>query len=108
MDKEFLVNAIAKSTHFFKYGVLPELLGKWYTKAVCIPIATEAEAENPGTSGSVNTISQTTDNTATAGHKKWCYCHKEESGKMIACDSDWCLIQWFHTRCLNTTIVFYG
>ena len=35
MDEEFLVNAIAKATH----GVLPELLGKWYTKAVCIPIA---------------------------------------------------------------------
>ena len=58
-----------------------------YTKAVCIPIATEAEAENPGTTGSVNTISQTPDISATAGHKKWCYCDKEELGKMIACDS---------------------
>ena len=98
MDEEFLVNAIAKATH----SVLPELLGKWYTKeAVCIPIVTDAVAENRGTSGSVNIISQTTDINATAGHKKWCYCNKEESGKIIACDSDWCPIQWFHTRCLK-------
>ena len=101
MDEGFLVNAIAKATLFFKYGVLPELLVKWYTKAVCIPIATEPKAGNPGTSGSINIISRTTDNTTTARHKKWCYCNQEESGKMIACDSEWCPIQWFHTRCLK-------
>ena len=69
MDEGFLFNAIAKATLFFNYG--PELLGKWYTKPVCIPIATEPKADNPGTSGSVNIISRTTDNTTTARHKKW-------------------------------------
>ena len=31
-DPEFIDGAIDEVTSFFKYGVLPELLGKWYTK----------------------------------------------------------------------------
>ena len=32
-DTEFINGAIEEVTSFFKYGVLPELLGKWNTKA---------------------------------------------------------------------------
>ena len=31
-DPEFINGVIEEVTSFFKYGVLPELLGKWYTK----------------------------------------------------------------------------
>ncbi len=31
-DEEFLMTAIEKATEFFKYSILPELLGKWYSK----------------------------------------------------------------------------
>jgi len=32
-DDTFLLEAIAKATNFYKYGILPELVGKWYTAA---------------------------------------------------------------------------
>ena len=32
-DAEFIAQAIDKVTNFFKLGVLPVLVGKWYTKA---------------------------------------------------------------------------
>ena len=32
-DDTFLWEAIDKATNFYKYGILPELVGKWYTAA---------------------------------------------------------------------------
>jgi hypothetical protein len=32
-DKRFIDSAIDKATEFYKVGVLPVLLGKWYSKA---------------------------------------------------------------------------
>ena len=32
LDEDFIREAIKKATVFNKYGVLPELVGKWYTK----------------------------------------------------------------------------
>ncbi len=34
-NDSFLNTAIEKATTFFKYALLPELLGKWYTKPPC-------------------------------------------------------------------------
>ena len=70
----------------YMYGVIPELIGKWYTKQPSLTAAI-----NAGTN-------QSTDSELS---KKWCYCSGDESGKMIACDNDNCPIQWFHTECLK-------
>ena len=32
IDKHFVTSAIANATTFYKTGILPELLGKWYSK----------------------------------------------------------------------------
>ena len=32
-EEKFVKDAIEKCTKFCKYGVLPELIGKWYTRA---------------------------------------------------------------------------
>ena len=33
----------------------------------------------------------------------YCFCHKEEYGKMIQCDNPQCKYVWFHYRCVNLT-----
>ena len=41
-DIVFFADVIEKVTKFFKYGVLPELLGKWYSKTPVWPATTSA------------------------------------------------------------------
>ena len=31
----------------------------------------------------------------------YCYCHREEHGKMIECDNKECKIGWFHFACVD-------
>ena len=31
-DKDFFQHTIDNVEHFFKYGILPEIIGKWYTR----------------------------------------------------------------------------
>ena len=31
-DEKIIMSALSKCTNFFKYGILPEILGKWYTR----------------------------------------------------------------------------
>lgn len=93
-DEDFLKEAIPKATTFFKYGLLPELIAKWYTRPLTsetgsLPTTEEEESEflptEPDSGG------------------KWCYCKQGESGKMIMCESGNCNILWFHFECLKIT-----
>lgn len=88
-DKDFWKNCTEKSTLFFKVCVLPELVGKWYTKP-----------KNP-----TSTIIP-----GPSHHNQqvlYCYCRQPEpeegssSSDMIACDNRQCSIEWFHTKCLK-------
>ena len=88
----FLMEAIDKATRFFKYGILPELIGKWYT---CLPQISEPSSSQTTTSASP---SKETDSLET-----WCYCKTEESGTMIFCDNEICPIRWFHVEFLRIT-----
>ena len=90
----FIKSAIDKATEFFKYCLLPELIGKWYSKAPVYQCKT------------VHTREPLVDITSSSQHdtlknEKWCFCGSEESGTMIGCDNDNCPIQWFHTLCLK-------
>ena len=91
-DVNFMDSAIEKVSVFIKVGVLPELLGKWYSKenqSVILSLenkdAGEESSENVG-----------------------CYCRDKEDGKMIACNNKDCAIQWFHTTCLRITKLALG
>lgn len=83
-----MINKLADVKHFFIYGVLPEIVGKWYTRkpvaeidgTVSLPISTEDEAENAEEDSS----------------KLWCYCNQPSFGNMILCDNKMCIIKWFH------------
>ena len=93
-DEIFVSSALAKSEQFIKVAILPEILGKWYSKE---PIMKPDEGENNGAQN--NEVCQLA---------LWCYCRKVESGEMIGCDDTKCPIQWFHTSCLRITKIPRG
>ena len=49
-DEPFLMEAIDKATTFFKYGVLPELIGKWYIRPPSLALGTEPSLKALSTS----------------------------------------------------------
>ena len=63
-NKTFIIE---KATEFFKFGILPELLGKWYSKPLL-----NCDNSSAPTSG--------------LGPAVWCFCKKEEDEVMIVCD----------------------
>ena len=90
LDEEYLAEAIANVTFFFKYSILPELLAKWYTKP-----------HLPSKTTSDDAIA---DSSESESLEKWCYCRRgEDVGDMIMCESKKCAIEWFHLECLRIT-----
>ena len=106
-NKSFIDSAVDKATTFYKSGVLPELIGKWYSRPqkVCVDSATSVTAptcNNSNASSSVTALatSNTTED-KTDGNEKWCFCQMEERGTMIGCDNESCSISWYHIDSLN-------
>ena len=87
-DNNFIQSAFDKATEFFKVGILPELLGNWYSRvptyALVAPDHEDASSRVPADS-----------------EQLWCFCQQPESGEMIACDYAQCPILWFHTACVQ-------
>ena len=82
----FVETALSKGLTFFMHGVLPELVGRWYSR-----LASTCTKKNT----SENEDSGSDDD-------KWCYCRGSAAlGDMIGCDNDSCSIMWFHMHCLN-------
>ena len=80
--------------HFFIHGMLPEIIGKWYTrKAVADPTGIVPE---PSTSVASSDVKDAEDY-----EKSWCYSNQPSFGTMIGCDNIDCTIQWFHCDCLR-------
>ena len=77
---EFIKSAIEKATEFFKYCILPELFGKWYSKA---PLYCCKAVDSGGPLADItSSSSQNSDVTS----KRWCFCRSEEAELMIGCD----------------------
>lgn len=101
-DDHFLKEAIDKATVFFKYGILPELVGKWYTRPPPPPPTSPLSQTSISTLPTCTEAGTSTEE-ATTLDCTWCYCKREEFGKMIMCESDHCKILWFHFECLKIT-----
>ena len=69
IDEAFLFEAIDKATTFFKYGVLPELVAKWYTR----PSYSSIHAK---TSSQALAISSDPQESTVA--EKYCFCQKNQ------------------------------
>ncbi len=90
LDEPFITYAFMKANDLIKVGILPELVGKWFSKqqnvsippSICYDVTTPVELDDES-------------------NQLWCYCRKGEFGKMIFCENNNCSIQWFHTSCLK-------
>lgn len=89
-DEQFWNDCVVKAQTFFKTCILPELLGKWYTRP-----SSDIQTDSPGPSGITVTSQPQLDH-----ERKYCYCGGPEEGRMIGCDNEDCVLQWFHTSCL--------
>ena len=87
----FMEENLRKAKLFFEVAVLPELLGRRFSR----PSEKIAIHNSPGDITGVpqSTSSPTTD-------EKYCYYQKGEDGKMVECDNKNCVYQWFHLECL--------
>lgn len=95
-DNEFLRNKVQSVRNFFIYGVLPEIVGKWYTRG---PVADPSGVVSlPTTSASTAVESEEDEN---ENGRLWYYCNQPSWGEMIMCDHKNCTIQWFHFDCLR-------
>jgi len=91
-DKQFFNSAIDTVQQFFVYGILPEIVGKWYTRkpvansegVVTIPICTSTDS----TDEQQDTQSDESEDMS----KLWCYCNEPSFGEMIQCDNGKCSI----------------
>ena len=88
VDKQLIQTALPVAEGFVKLCVLPELLGKWYTRTQprrdLAPLLTEEDKGN------------------------WCSCKECKGGEMVACDNKSCLTVWFHLECVGLTDVPRG
>lgn len=89
VEGNFLCDKIDTMKHFFIYGLLPEIVGKWYSRK---PVANSRGILQVDPS----LLQDTEDYT-----KLWCYCKEPSYGDMIKCDDTDCCIQWYHFDCLR-------
>ena len=108
-DEAFFTAALEKTSSFYVYGVLPEVLGKWYTKQPVLP------TDEPGPSDTTEPESVAQNDDLVSEQQDdymdtslWCYCRKPENEEMIACDYPGCSIEWYHITCLKLKVVPKG
>ena len=102
-NSEFWDDCVAKASYFFTFCILPELLGKWYTR----PYVKHDCPEESSSSSSTAAIE--TDSIHSSSHDRdYCYCGGTGGGLMIGCDNDGCAIEWFHMECLRIMTVPKG
>jgi hypothetical protein len=76
-DPEFFAESVVKAAHFYKVGVLPELLGKWYS--------TERKPEEV-ISGNLSCF---------------CLAPAQDKNLIVECQSSFCKLKKFHLQCLG-------
>jgi len=92
-DQDFWEECISKAKLFFTNCLLPELLGRWYTRPNIKSSATTDQLQPAVTSSSFGEESNV--------QKLYCFCRGPEEGTMIGCDNPDCKVEWFHIQCLR-------
>lgn len=88
-DIPFMEENLETVKHFFEVAVLPELLGRWFSRPPERANCVSNSASTPSSSES------------TEVEMKYCHCGQGEFGDMIGCDNDDCTYKWFHLECLK-------
>lgn len=87
-DVQFWDDCVRKASSFFIHGVLPEIMGKWFTR--------------PSTCVTTDMAIDGGDDDEEAG--PWCFCQSEVESTLIGCDNSDCQIEWFHMSCVNLAV----
>lgn len=91
-DTTFFNDIIESLQHLFVYGILPEIVGKWYSRKPAANLNNAVVAPDPPPEDDQDTEDY---------DKVWCYCKQPCHGGMIYCDHELCQIKWFHCDCLR-------
>ena len=75
-DKQQWTDVLPKFSHFWRYCILPEILGRWYTRK--------------------NKLLKSAEET-----KPVCYCRTETGEEVVKCNNPSCPVSIFHPSCLN-------
>ena len=96
LDENVWKEICDRSLVLFKRAILPELVGRFYSRLPTCESVLKPVSDNIAVSAgsSKNTNSDDSDET-------WCYCDQVESGNMVLCDNENCHIQWFHYECVG-------
>lgn len=85
-NKEFVTMCVEKSRNFFDLCILPELVGKWYSRKAVLSDQAQATSTPDG-------------------QYIYCYCEVHKGG-VVACDNSSCAHgTWFHLECLKLSNV---
>ena len=105
-DESFWLESVSRVRHFFVTSILPELIGKFYSRTSELVSVTQTPSPSgpscsvplsePGPSSSVPSVKTDGDSA-----KTYCYCQGPEYGDMVGCDNPSCLHEWFHLSCLK-------
>lgn len=75
------------SSEFFSKCILPEIVGKYYTRPGCEAQAIPSSSTSSGDEDEEG---------------PWCYCQQDlEGSTLIGCDNNLCKIKWYHMSCLK-------
>ena len=91
-------NMCDRAKLIFNTAVLPELVGKSFTRLPKISTVSGKEVMSD-----MQNIEPLPCGSQSGKEKTWCSCDQVEFGKMIFCDNDDCLIQWFHYGCVGVS-----
>ncbi len=87
IDDNLLSQSLPIAKEFFYKCILPELLGKWYTRQSATRI--QSTEERP--------VDDLDDGT-------WCLCNEVLGGEMVRCDNESCQTRWYHLVCLKLSV----
>ena len=68
LNLDFVENCVDKATRFYEVAILPELLGRWYTRAMVLPTIDDSQSLD----------------------YDYCYCKEEKGGTMVLCSNPGC------------------
>ena len=84
IDREFYEKESEKVKHIFTYGVLPEIVGKWYTRKHVADVNGIVRPPTP--------LQDSSTDTEEDPEKPWCNCGQPTYGQMIMCEHKKCTI----------------
>ena len=83
LDEALIESALPIAEKFYKLCILPELLGKWYTRKQSPRDSSVQPPRDPPL--------QIEEDDGT-----WCHCKERKGGDMVACDNKSCTTTWLH------------